>query len=121
MSDRKKVKTKLLLIGTAVGFLNGLFGSGGGIVAVPLLRSCGTDQKSAHACSLAVTLPLSALSALLYLGTRELPWQDALRLIPAGIPGALLGGILLKKFPNKPLKRLFGIMMIIAGGRLIFR
>ena len=92
MSDRKKVKTKLLLIGTEVVFLNGLFGSGGGIVAVPLLRSCGTDQKSAHACSLAVTLPLSALSAILYLGTRELPWQDALRLIPAGIPGALLGG-----------------------------
>lgn len=121
MADRKVGKSKLVLTGCAVGFLNGLFGSGGGIAAVPLLRSCGIEQKSAHACSLAVTLPLSILSAALYLGTRELPWQEALRLIPAGLPGALLGGILLKKIPNKPLKRLFGIMMIIAGGRLIFR
>lgn len=121
MSDKKMSKTKLVMTGSAVGFLNGLFGSGGGIVAVPLLRSGGIDQKSAQACSLAVTLPLSALSAIMYLGTRELPWQDALRLIPAGIPGALVGGFLLKKIPNKPLKRLFGIMMIIAGGRLILR
>ena len=59
-------KTKIALTGCVVGLLNGFFGSGGGVIAVPMLRSCGFEQRSAHACSLAVTLPLSLVSVIIY-------------------------------------------------------
>ncbi len=48
------------LIGAAAGFLNGLFGSGGGIAAVPLLEKNGVEKKKAHAESVALIMVLSA-------------------------------------------------------------
>ena len=47
------------LTGGLCGVLNGLFGAGGGIAAVPLLKAGGLEQKKAHATSLAVILPLA--------------------------------------------------------------
>lgn len=32
-------------LGVGVGFLNGLFGAGGGMVAVPLLKGLGVEDK----------------------------------------------------------------------------
>ena len=49
--------------GGVTGLLNGLFGSGGGMVAVPLLEHGGLEPARAHATSIAVILPLTALSA----------------------------------------------------------
>ena len=48
MKNRKTA----FLAGTFAGFLNGLFGSGGGTVAVPLLKKGGLLQKEAQATSL---------------------------------------------------------------------
>ena len=53
--------------GSITGLLNGLFGSGGGMVAVPLLEHSGLEPAKAHATSIAVILPLTALSAGSYL------------------------------------------------------
>ena len=53
--------------GGVTGLLNGLFGSGGGMVAVPLLEHGGLEPARAHATSIAVILPLTALSAGSYL------------------------------------------------------
>lgn len=59
----KHKKLYFYILGTVTGLCNGLFGSGGGIAAVPMLQKGGVDVKKSHATSLALTLPLSVVSA----------------------------------------------------------
>ena len=56
----------LALAGGAVGLVNVLIGAGGGILAVPVLKRTGLDQKQAQANAVAVILPLTALSFIIY-------------------------------------------------------
>lgn len=112
-----KEKGKMRLLGAAVGAANGFFGSGGGIIAVPMLKRNGFEQKKAHACSLAVTLPLSAVSAFFYAQNNSLDHMNALKLIPFGLAGALLGTALMKKIPSRLLSGIFGALLIAAGIR----
>ncbi len=109
------------LLGLAVGLLNGLFGAGGGMVAVPMLKKAGLEPKDAHATSIAITMPLSVFSGYLYLQAGGLALSDALPFIPAGVIGALVGALLLKKASNTLLRRLFGALVIVAAVRLLMR
>ncbi len=104
-----------------LGAVTGLFGSGGGIAAVPMLQKGGVDVKKSHATSLALTLPLSVVSAFFYAYKSSFRWGDALPLIPFGLAGAVIGGLLMKKIPNTLLKRIFGVILIISGGRLLLQ
>lgn len=62
-----KERTKFALTGALAGAANGFFGAGGGLFLVPLLVSwCGMEQRKAFATSVAVILPLSAVSAAVY-------------------------------------------------------
>ena len=54
------------ILGAVTGIINGIFGSGGGIIAVPMLDKAGFEPKSSHASSIAITLPLSIVSAIFY-------------------------------------------------------
>lgn len=114
-------KKRAALIGAASGLLNGLFGSGGGIIAVPLLEKSGEEPKKAHAESLAVILPLSVASAAVYLFRNGdiLSGRD-LWIIPAGLAGAALGSVFMKKLPVAILKKIFGVLLIISGARILF-
>lgn len=114
-------KLYICLTGAVTGLCNGLFGSGGGIAAVPMLQKGGVNVKNAHATSLALTLPLSVVSACFYAYDKSFRWGDALPLIPFGLAGAVIGGLLMKKIPNTLLKRIFGAILIISGGRLLLK
>ena len=50
-------RAKSFLAGGGVGFVNGLLGGGGGMVAVPALCGAGLGVASAHATAIAVVLP----------------------------------------------------------------
>jgi uncharacterized membrane protein YfcA len=121
MENKKKPKGKLYyaLCGAVIGAVNGLFGSGGGVAAVPALKKAGLTVKESHASSLAVTLPLSAVSAAVYSFGQDFKWGDALPLIPFGLAGAVVGGLVLKKISNVWLKRIFGGLLIVAGARML--
>ena len=118
---KKKGKLFYALLGVLTGFANGLFGSGGGMIAVPMLEKTNIGQKRSHATSLALTLPLSVVSAVFYAYEGSFDLKDALPLIPFGLIGAIIGSLLLKRIPAKPLKILFGIFLIVAGGRMILK
>lgn len=115
----KKGKLYFYMLGAVTGFCNGLFGSGGGIAAVPMLQKGGVAVKSSHATSLALTLPLSVVSAFFYATESSFRWGDALPLIPFGLAGAVIGSLLIKKIPTLALKRIFGVILIISGGRML--
>ncbi|MBE6844086.1 MAG: sulfite exporter TauE/SafE family protein [Ruminococcus sp.] len=109
------------LIGILTGLANGLFGSGGGIVAVPMLKKSGLDIKEAHATSLALTLPLSIVSCIFYQDVVRDIFSDTLVLILFGLGGAWVGGILMKKLKPEYLKKAFGLLLVISGVRLFFK
>lgn len=99
------------------GVLNGLLGAGGGMLIVPSLASEGIEQGSAHASSVAIMLPLSLISAALYISRGRVSLVDALPYIPGGVAGAFVGAYLLGRISPVLLKRLFGALAIYAGVR----
>ncbi|MDR0919702.1 MAG: sulfite exporter TauE/SafE family protein [Oscillospiraceae bacterium] len=108
------------VIGTLTGVINGMFGSGGGMLAVPLLESIDIETKKSHATSIALILPLSVISTIFYSQRGNIDWNTALKLVPLGLCGAVVGSILMKKLKSIWLKRVFGILLVIAGVRLLF-
>ena len=112
---------KYILSGTAVGVINGLFGAGGGMVAVPLLKKYGLTQKEAHENAVALILPITLISAVMYLVKDYVNLKDSLIFIPTGVIGALLGTYIIKKINPTLLKRIFGAFMIYAGIRLLLK
>lgn len=107
--------------GLAIGAVNGLFGAGGGMLAVPILKSRGIEQRAAHTNAVAVILPVSCVSAVLYLLKGYVSLKDALPFVPTGILGAVAGTYMLKKISPLWLKRIFGGFMIYAGARLLLK
>ncbi|MBR4123579.1 MAG: sulfite exporter TauE/SafE family protein [Clostridia bacterium] len=102
-----------------IGVVNGLFGAGGGMIAVPLLKKMGFEQKSAHCNAVAVILPITVLSAILYIIKDYVNLSDAYIYLPTGVLGAGIGTVVLKKISPLWLKRIFGIFMVYAGFRLL--
>ena len=103
--------------GGITGLLNGLFGSGGGMVAVPLLEHSGLEPAKAHATSIAVILPLTALSAGSYRFSGAVDLSEALPYLLGGLPGCWVGSRLLGKLSSTALSRLFGVLILFAAGR----
>ena len=107
--------------GLSGGILNGLFGSGGGSVAVPILEWGGADAKKSHAMSVAIMLFISIVSTVGNMFLGYFPLDTVKQLLPAGILGAAVGAVLLKKADNDILRRLFGLLLIWSGGRMLLR
>lgn len=121
MKIKEYINTKNVLGGIAVGFINGLLGAGGGMIAVPVLKKLGFSQKDAQANAIAVILPISVISAALYLLQGNVTFSDALIYIPGGVIGTIIGTFLLSKLSSKTLKRIFGAFMVFAGVRLLMK
>lgn len=117
----KNKKIWPLIFGGLIGLVNGLFGAGGGMVAVPLLKRMGFSQTDAHANAVAVILPITVVSAILYIIRDYVEISDALIYIPTGVIGSVLGTLILKKISPFYLKKIFGFFMIYAGIRLLVR
>ena len=109
------------LSGLIIGTVNGFMGAGGGMIAVPLLKKCGMEQKQAHTNAVAVILPICLISAGLYLWRGQVSFNDALPFVPSGIIGSLLGTWIIRKISPFWLKKLFGCFVIYAGVRLLLK
>lgn len=109
----------LYIVGILAGIANGLFGSGGGMITVPMLERDDIEPKKAHATSIAITLPLSIISGIVYFSKGSIDFSLALKFIPFGILGVIVGSKLLVKLSSKTLKRIFGLIMIIFGLRFL--
>lgn len=110
-----------LLPGFLAGFLNGIFGAGGGVAIVPLLESQKLPPQKAHATSVAIILPLSIASVISFF-IQGVParFDLLLWLVPAGLVGAWLGAKWLPKMKGSWLKRGFGLLLLYSGIRLLF-
>lgn len=119
--EKLKKYGKNLLFGGAIGVINGLFGAGGGMIAVPLLKKAGLSQKQAHANAVATILPITAVSATAYIIKDYVNLSDGLIYIPTGLLGAIIGTYIIRKISSKWLSVLFSGFMVYAGVRLLFK
>lgn len=104
------------LSGAAAGVVNGFFGGGGGMVLVPLLVArCGLDRRRAFASSVAIILPLCALSVCVYLWRGHLDVRVALPYLIGGLIGGALGGRIFRKIPVPWLKRVFALLILYGA------
>ena len=69
------------------GVLNGMFGTGGGTVALPMLKRVTNDERTAFQTVQMFVLPLSILSAVTYNKSENIKGIGLMCL------GALIGGI----------------------------
>lgn len=115
-----KKKKKLLIMGATIGFVNGIFGGGGGIVAVSLLTNklC-YPQKQAHATSLLIMLPTSIVSALVYIFSGYFPLSSGSFITLGVIVGGVIGAVLLKVVKQEFIKYLFIALMFFSGLKLV--
>ena len=110
------------VVGILAGFVAGALGVGGGIVIVPaLVFILGFTQHQAQGTSLAVLLfPVGILAVLNYHKQGYVNYKFALILIIAFIAGSYLGSLMSINLPDKILKKIFGVLMIIAAIKMIF-
>ncbi len=114
-------KIYAILAGVVAGFINGVFGGGGGMIIVPILiMLLNYKPNRAHATAILIILPLSIVSSLFYVAFGSLDLRVA---IPAGsgvIVGGVIGALLLSKISNKWLIIIFSIVMAAAGVKMLF-
>ena len=115
------MKKKLVLCGAVIGFINSLFGAGGGMVCVPLLKKCGLDQKAAQATTISIILPLSIVTAVIYLLKGYVKISDATIFVIPGFCGAIAGCTVFRKLSNNMLCKIFALFMLWAGIRMAMR
>ena len=120
MEKSRLKNVQKMIYGGVIGGANGLFGGGGGMIAVPLLEKTGMEEKQAHATAILVILPVCVSSFLLY------AWKGFYAppvMIPTAIgvtAGGVLGAKLLKKLPSKIVRITFAILQAVAGIFLFF-
>ena len=111
---------KKILVGILIGFVGGLFSSGGGLIAIfcfeTLLKK---NEKEARALTVFSILPICFVSLLVYRKNIIIDYKVGIICALGGMIGGYLGSKLLKKISEKKLKVIFIIFLIISGVKLL--
>ncbi len=112
----------LIVIGLMAGIVGGTLGVGGGIIIVPaLVFFFGMTQHMAQGTSLAVLLfPVGLFAVLNYYKKGYVNFKFALILIAAFLLGSYIGSALSVNIPDRILKKIFGLLMLVVSVRMIF-
>lgn len=109
------------IIGIFTGFVNGIFGSGGGTLLVPILNNIvKIEEHKSHATALAVIVFLTSASSVVYISKGTYDISLTFKVAMGSIIGGILGAKLLSKVTGKFLRIAFGSIMIIAALRMVF-
>lgn len=115
------MKKRGLLWGSLVGFTNGFFASGGGIIAVMILKKVfSLEEKRAHATSIMIILPLTLSGVIVYTISGHSDLSVIIKAATGAALGAVLGAMLLSKLPPKYIRIGFGVVMVAASFRMFF-
>jgi uncharacterized membrane protein YfcA len=114
---RRRLDTAMVLrvavVGTAVGFLTGLFGVGGGFVIVPALTLVlGFTMPLAIGTSLLVIAINAATALAARLGTSGVEWSVALPFTAAALAGVLTGSRIANRIDAGALVRWFAASLV---------
>ena len=112
----------ILLVGFAVGILSGVIGIGGGVLLVPaLIWLLGMSQHRAQGTSLAaLLLPVGALAFWTYYREGNADLRIGILLAIGFTLGGFFGGWGAQMIPDLWLRRVFAVVLIGLGARMLF-
>lgn len=116
----------LAIGGLAAGTLNGVFGTGGGIIGVFALsrffrENGGYDKKDIFAMTLFSCFFMSVSSAAMYLMAGHISFADAFPYAIPALAGGIVGAFLLDKIKTSILSKIFALLIIYSGVTLFLR
>ena len=107
---------RVAAVGTAVGFLTGLFGVGGGFVIVPALTLVlGFTMPEAIGTSLLVIALNAATALTVRLGTSGIDWSVALPFTIAALGGVVAGSRVAGRVDARTLVRWFAASLVVLA------
>ena len=112
---------KNFISGFVIGTINILLGAGGGMLTVPLYKKMNMSQKQAQINAVATILPITIVSAVIYLMNGNVKLSDSYIYLIPGLIGSITGTFVIKKISNNILSIVFSLFMIWAGLRLLFK
>lgn len=106
--------------GLAAGAVTGLFGAGGGMVLVPLLRLfTDLEEDTIFPSSVCVILPVCTVSLISVWVTKGLPFRASFPYLIGSFVGGILSLPVSRKIPTKWLHRLLGTLILWGGVRYL--
>lgn len=112
----------LLLLGLAAGILSSVMGVGGGVIMVPaMVLLFGFGQHVAEGTSLLVIVPTAITGAWRHTRNGYTAWRLGLLLGLGGVLGGLLGAQIALSLSAQWLQRLFALLLVVTGVRLLRR
>ena len=122
-----------LAAGSAIGFLSGLVGAGGGFISVPFMAWCNIAIHNAVATSAALGFPIALANVVGYVvsgqSAQGLPagsfgyvWLPALAVIAVfSVLTAPLGARAAHQLPVKKLKRVFASLLYVLAAYMLWK
>lgn len=108
-------------IGSMTGFINGVFGSGGGTLLVPILSNIlKVEEHKSHATALAIIVFLTTASSVVYVSKGTYDLTITFKVALGSVIGGVIGAKILCKLTGRFLRISFGLIMIIAALRMVF-
>jgi len=118
---KKGAMVRIAICGAAAGIVNGLIGTGGGMILVPLLAGfTDLDDDQVFPASVSIIMPICVIS-LAVSGFRSggLPFLEAAPYLLGSLAGGVLAGITDRRIPVKWLHRGLGILILWGGVRYL--
>ena len=112
------------------GILNGFAGTGGGIILYFVLKFLNkkTDEnrdikdiKDIMATTVSVVIPMSIVSSVIYMTNGKMIYKELWLYLPAALIGGITGAFLLDKLKFVTVRKIFAVMIIYAGIRMILK
>ena len=111
-----------LLLGAVLGFSGGVFGIGGGIVAIPVLSGFfAMDQKLAQGTALVMMVPNLAIAFWRYRQRQPLPLVRTLLLMLCAVVATSLMAHYASQLASSQLRRYFGIFLLWLAAHSAWR
>lgn len=112
---------KTTIAGVLTGLINGIFGAGGGMVLVPLLRaSTDLEEQEIFPSSVSIMLPMCIVTLFIYGSRQPLPWADALPYLIGSALGGTAAGLFGSRIPVLWLHRILGMLILWGGIRYLW-
>lgn len=111
-----------LLLGLIAGIFSGLIGIGGAIIIIPsLVLLFGLSQHTAQGTTLALMVPpIGLLAAWTYYKAGFVDLKIAGLICLGFFVGGLLGARYATELPGQFLRRIFGMVLLLASLKMIF-
>jgi uncharacterized membrane protein YfcA len=109
-------------VGTGLGFLSGLTGTGGGIFLTPLLLFCKWAKIRQAAAVSALFILVNSIGGLVgyFTATRSIPALGIYLGLPAIIGGTIGSYLGSRRIPARGIAIFLAVVLTIAGAKLIF-